>query len=406
MAVEFRKAVLENGLTLVGEIDPEARTAACGFFVKTGARDEAGPLMGVSHFLEHMMFKGTEKRSADDVNRDFDDLGAQYNAYTSSEITCFYASTLPEHIYSAAEILSDILRPALREDDFNTEKNVILEEIAMYKDNPFWVLYERSMEEYYAEHPLAHRVLGTDDTIKAMACEAMRAYFNDRYSADNTTVALAGRMDFDAMAEQLGGVCSAWARTGAMRDNGAPSCRERDFELRDAKVHRGYLLMLSPAPSLQDDRRYAAMLLAQVLGDPGNSRLHWELVETGIAEEAQAAYDPRDGCGDFYVYASGDPSRLVEMEKIASREIERVMETTTEDDLERLRNKLATGVTLAGERPGGRMQRLGRLWTYLGSYTTLEDELARINAVTLEDLRAVYEAFPFRPRTVGRMLPG
>src|SRR5215468_8401478 len=134
MAVTFHRAVLENGLTIVAEVDAEGLSAAAGFFVKTGARDEAREVMGVSHFLEHMMFKGTPRRTAAELNRDFDRIGARNNAYTTAEMTCFHASVLPERLLSeggAVDLLSDMLRPALQEDDFSTEKNVILEEIAM-----------------------------------------------------------------------------------------------------------------------------------------------------------------------------------------------------------------------------------------------------------------------------------
>lgn len=405
MPATFQHATLPNGLTIIAETDPAAHTAAAGFFVRTGARDEAPRLMGVSHFLEHMMFKGTAKRSADDVNREFDEIGANHNAYTSSELTCFYASTLPEYFGTSVDILADILRPALRQADFDTEKGVILEEIAMYKDNPFWVLYEKAMEEYYSDHPLAHRVLGTDDTIKALRRDEMQAYFDQRYSADNTALALAGKVDFASAVEQARGVCGHWGNTGANRNTATPTGMDREFTMRDPKVNRAYLLLVSPGPSSIDPRRYAASMLAQVLGGGDNSRLHWALVEPGTAEEAQAAFDPRDGCGDYYAFASCDPERVDEVWAVVEREIEHLSASLTDDDLERLRNKLATGVTLAGERPSGRMQRLGRMWTYEKAYRPLEKELEAINAVTLQDLREVAAAFPFKPRTVGRMLP-
>ena len=405
MPATFQRETLDNGLSIIAETDPAAHTAAAGFFVRTGARDERPEVMGVSHFLEHMMFKGTARRSADDVNREFDEIGANYNAYTSGELTCFYASTLPEHVERSVDILGDILRPALRQADFDTEKGVILEEIAMYKDNPFWVLYEKAMEQYFGPHPLAHRVLGTDDTIRALQRDQMQTYFDARYSADNTVVALAGRVNFRHAVEQIKALCGKWSKTGAARDSSAPPTREASFTLKDAKVNRAYLLMITPGPSSTDPRRYAASMLGQVLGGGDNSRLHWALVEPGTAEEAVAAYDPRDGCGDYYVYASCDPDRADEVWSVVEAQIDGLVASLKPDDLERLRNKLATSVTLAGERPAGRMQRLGRLWTYERAYRPLEEELAAINAVTLDDLRAVHAAFPFRPRTVGRMLP-
>lgn len=419
MAYEFKNAVLDNGLTIIAEVDPAAHSAAAGFFVKTGARDEATRVMGVSHFLEHMMFKGTDRRTAEEINQTFDRIGAKNNAYTSSEVTCFHATVLPDRLLgedNALDVLSDMMRPALRQEDFDTEKNVILEEIAMYQDNPFWVLYERTMEVHCGAppvpgeditgmHPMGHRVLGTNASISALTRDQMRAYFEHRYSPDNTVVSLAGKLDFDAAVEQIDRACGRWTRTGAVRDPSAPAAADRDLLIRDDRVNRGYQLMLSPAPAATDDRRYAAALLAHILGGPDNSRLHWALIETGLAEEADAAFDGRDGVGDFMLFVVADPDRLGEVWAIVEREIAGLRDTLSEQDLERIRRKTVTSVTLAGERPGGRMQRLGRQWTSLGEYSTLDQELARLNAVSLDQVRRVLEEFPFRPRTVGRLLP-
>lgn len=414
MEVTFRQARLSNGLTLIAEVDPASHSSAIGFFVKTGARDEDTRVMGVSHFLEHMMFKGTPTRSAERINQDFDRIGARNNAYTSGEMTCFHATVLPDKLLGrggATEILCDMMRPALRQEDFDTEKNVILEEIAMYQDNPFWVLYERAMEERYSPepgqpmHPLGHRVLGTRESITALTSTQMREYFEHRYSADNTVVAMAGKLDFDAVCEEVDRACGRWARTGATRTPGGPTPPERQFEMRDKKVNRAYMLCAWAGPGADDDRRYAASLLATVLGGPDNSRFHWALVETGLAESADAGFEPRDGCGDVFVFACCDPDRREEVSAIVDRELERLADSLRDEDLEKIRCKAATGVTVAGERPGGRMQRLGRQWMYQARYTTLEQELERINRVTVADLRAVLRDFPMRPRTLGWLLP-
>lgn len=404
MAVTFEQATLDNGLTIVSETDTDAHTAAMGFFVRTGARDEGPEVMGVSHFLEHMMFKGTAKRSADDINREFDEIGANYNAYTSNEITCYYAQVLPEHLQRAADLLADMLRPALRDDDFTAERGVILEEIAMYKDNPFWVLYDQTLRSRYPNHPMGHLVLGTTESVTAMQRDQMRAYFDQRYSADNTVVALAGNLDFGEVVAQLTEACARWTSTGATRDNTEPPAAQERFTLRDDKVNRCYALMMTPAPAMQDERRYAASILAKALGGPDNSRLHWSLLETGVAEEAQASYEPHDGGGNYMVFATCEPDRIDEVLRRVDEEIDKLLDTTAED-LERLRSKSATAITLAGERPNGRMQRLGRYYAALREHRTLEEELDRLSSVTLKDLRAVYEAFPFTPRTVGVLTP-
>src|SRR5205823_12213907 len=174
---------LANGLEIIAEPSPSARSVALGFFVRTGARDETAEVSGVSHFLEHMVFKGTPHRTALDVNRDFDRIGAHYNAYTSEENTVFYAAVLPEYLPDAVDILADILRPSLRTEDFDMEKNVIIEEIGMYEDQPVWSAYDNAKREHFADHPLGQSILGTVASIQALKRDQMHEYFERRYIA-------------------------------------------------------------------------------------------------------------------------------------------------------------------------------------------------------------------------------
>ncbi|MGP1272968.1 MAG: M16 family metallopeptidase [Phycisphaerales bacterium] len=405
MTTSFQTHTLANGLTVIAEIDPEAHSAAAGFFVKTGARDEPTNLMGVSHFLEHMIFKGTESMSAEVLNRRFDELGARNNAYTSHELTCYYASVIPEAGGEAIDLIGHMMRPALRPADFETEKGVILEEIAMYEDNPFWVLYERTSERHYGTHPLGHRVLGTRESIEALTRDQMASYFERRYAADATTVALAGRVDFDDACRRIEAACGGWPAQHEPTLRTPPERGDARLELDDDRFGRGYLLLLAAGPAAQDDRRYAASLAAQILGASDNSRLHWALIEDGLAEEAVASYEPNDLSGEMLVYASGDPGRLDEIEGVIDREITGLADSLREDDLARLRSKFATSFTVSSERPGDRMQRLGRRWVMLGDYRTLEEELERIRAVDLNAVRELLAAFPMSPRTVGRLRP-
>lgn len=405
MPVTFQHAKLPNGLTIIAETDPAAHTAAAGFFVRTGARDEAPEVMGVSHFLEHMMFKGTARRSSDDVNREFDAMGARANAYTSAEMTAFHAAVLPEYLPKAVDLLADMMRPALRESDFAAEKGVILEEIAMYADDPVWVLYERLLEEHYGAHPLAHRVLGTVRSITDMTAAQMKAYFDDRYSADNTVVALAGNVDFPRVVEQIGELCGRWQVTGARRSPGAFAFGARSVDLTDSKVARAYRMSIAPGPGADDPRRYAAFVLAQALGGPDNSRLHWSLVETGLAEAADCGFDPRDGVGDLRIFVACEPQNLDEVWEIVGREAAEIARNVTEEDVERIRARVATGVTLAGEQPDGRMHRIGRQWMYQGRCTTLAEELERISRVSVADVRNLVGEFPLLPAAIGTLRP-
>ena len=167
MPLTFHHKQLANGLDIIAEVNPDSHSFAAGLFVKTGSRDEDPAINGVSHFLEHMMFKGSQKYTWEDVNRIFDEIGARYNAFTSQEMTAYYANVLPEFTEKAVEHLSHLLRPAIRNSDFDTEKKVILEEIAMYLDDPGHRLYERLMEAHFANHPLAMSVLGSADSDHA-----------------------------------------------------------------------------------------------------------------------------------------------------------------------------------------------------------------------------------------------
>src|SRR5438477_668495 len=188
--VPFLNHNLKNGLQIIGETSPSARSVALGFFVRTGARDETPDVAGVTHFLEHMVFKGTPQRTALDVNRDFDKIGAHYNAFTSEENTVFYAAILPEYVPQAVDILADILRPSLRVDDFEMEKNVIIEEIGMYEDQPTWSAYDHAKRIYFGDHPLGKTILASPDSIRALRREQMHEYFERRYVAPNITAVI------------------------------------------------------------------------------------------------------------------------------------------------------------------------------------------------------------------------
>src|SRR5678816_519706 len=197
MPLTFHHHQLKNGLDIVAEINPDSYSFAAGFFVKTGARDEAVDINGVSHFLEHMMFKGSSKYTWEDVNRIFDEMGARYNAFTSQEMTAYYANVIPEFTEKSIEHLAHLLRPAIRTGDFDTEKKVILEEIAMYLDDPGHRIYEKLMETHFGNHPLSQSVLGPSERIQKLKRDQMANYFKGRYGPGNMVLSVTGRLDFD-----------------------------------------------------------------------------------------------------------------------------------------------------------------------------------------------------------------
>ncbi len=406
MSVQFQHTTLDNGLTVIAEVKDSAHTAACGFFVKTGVRDEPVELLGVSHFLEHMMFKGTDQRTADQVNIGFDNIGANYNAATSQEATYFWAHVLPEYLDQAVDLLADILRPALRGEDFEMEKNVILEEIGMYRDRPFWVAYEQAMEKFCGEHPLGYRILGTPESIGALQRDQMAGYFSQRYSPDNMVVALSGRFDFQRTVDQINERCGHWRSTGAERDYTPVEAHDATETVAQAKLKRHYVVSLMPGPSRQDEARYAAAVLGNVLGDDDGSRLYWKLIDPGLADEAELSYQPLDRFGCYLAYASCDPARADEVEAALGEVLDTAADGLTDAEVERSRNKIAMDMMLHNEQPAGRMMALGAGWLYTGQYRPLEEELHRVEQVTADDLRQLVGDRPFRPRATVRLTPG
>ena len=413
MPIDLKHHTLSNGLTILAEVNDDAHTAAVGFFVKAGARDETPAVMGVSHFLEHMMFKGTDRRSAEDVNREFDEIGANYNAYTSHEQTVYYAHVLPEVLPHAVDLFTDMLRPALRTDDFDTEKQVILEEIGMYDDRPEWRLQDRLLEEHYrtqggSGHGLGYRVLGTTDTVGALTAQQMRDYFNQRYSPDNLVVSAAGRLDFDKLCADLEARCGGWTRTDTTRSYTDPALADKRIDLTQATVNRHYLALLCPGPSAQDELRYPAKVLSDVLGDSDGSRLYWALVDPGLADDADFSFWPHDRVGAFMAFVSCDPDRAPVVEQKLLATLDQVRGSgfdISADEVQRAVNKLATRATLQGERPAGRMQALGAQWLYHGRYIPLDEELGRLMAVTVDDLGALMGRYDFSPKTIVTLGP-
>ncbi|MBW3542994.1 MAG: insulinase family protein, partial [Planctomycetes bacterium] len=271
----FHEANLPNGLKVVAELTPQVHSVAAGFFVRTGSRDETPEVAGVSHFLEHMAFKGSQKYTADEVNRLFDEIGADYNASTSEEVTTYYAAVLPEYLPRTFELLATLLYPALRKDDFDMEKKVILEEIGMYKDEPGWVAYEAAMQSHFSGHPLGRIILGTSDSISALKVEQMRAYHSDRYKAGNITLAVAGNTDWQTVLRLAELHCGGWPGGAGERPLSEPRPAGGVSVVTKPNTHLEQVLEMSPAPPSHSPLRFAAAILSVIVGDSSGSRLYW-----------------------------------------------------------------------------------------------------------------------------------
>ncbi len=398
----FHTHRLPNGLQLIGETIPSSRSVSVGFYVKTGSRDETAPESGVSHFLEHMMFKGTPRRTALDVNRDFDRIGASYNAYTSEEVTAYYAAVLPEYLPSAVDILADILRPSLRDDDFATEKNVILEEIKMYDDQPGSMAWDHAKRIYYGSHRLGNSILGTRESVSALTRDQMHDYFGRRYVTPNTLVAVAGQFDWPAFVAMLESVTKGWptgsaARTGLAAHTGPGGVHAVTKE-GTAQEHVLCLASSVPAESML---RYEATTLAIAIGDDSGSRLHWELVDPGHVESASCGVDTSQGCGLLGTSFSCDPESAGDNLGTVRRVLGEVQKANiTAEELTQAKNKIASRVVRYSERPSGRMRALAGAWLYNDEFSDPDVELARYDAVSLDSLRNYLDHFPIDAMTV------
>lgn len=403
----FKHARLANNLDIIAEVMPTTKTAAIGFMVKTGARDENSSVSGVSHFLEHMLFKGTRSRSAADINREFDALGARNNAFTSNEVTCYWAQILPEYLAPTLDILADMMRPALRVEDFDMEKNVILEEISLYLDKPGHILYERIMEDHFQSHPLAHSILGSKESIGALTQKQMRDYFDQHYGPGNMVLAAAGQINFDELVQMAEHACGQWPSLSVQRSYPPVNPAARRHHIQDDKLKRHYLCTLCPGPSAQDMDRFSATILADVIGDHDGSRLYWSLIEPGLAEEADFSAFLHDGLGSFFGYASCDPARAALVEETMVKEFIRVRNAgVTEDEMARSKTKIATSAVLSGELPLGRMRNLCSQWIYNREFRTLEEDLAELNKVNVNRIGELLEKYPLTPLTLTTLGPG
>jgi predicted Zn-dependent peptidase len=405
MPLTFKHHQLKNGLDIIAEINPDSHSFAAGFFVKTGSRDESPQINGVSHFLEHMMFKGSSKYTWEDVNRIFDEIGARYNAFTTQEMTAYYANVLPEFTERAIEHLSHLLRPAIRVEDFNTEKKVILEEIAMYLDDPGHRLWEKLMEIHFGNHPLSQSILGPSERIQALERDQMAEYFQRRYGPRNMVLAVTGKMDFDQVVKWTEKYCGAWAPVDAPRTQPKPLYKPQRQTMTDAKLNRQYTMAMTPGPSAQDDRRFGARVLSDVIGDSDGSRFYWALVDNAIAEDADFSFYPHDNCGSFFIALTTSPDRTQQAMDIALKELERVKTDLTDDEVERAKNKIASSIVLSGEVPAGRMRSIGGTWIYTNEYRSLEQDMETLMSITPDTLRQLMRDFSFDPMTIVTMGP-
>jgi predicted Zn-dependent peptidase len=405
--MQFHETVLSNGLRVVAELNDQAHSVSSGFFVRTGARDETGAESGLSHFLEHMLFKGTDRRDALAVNRDLDRVGARHNAMTSEEDTVYHVTALPEYMPAAFDVLADIMRPSLRSDDFDTEKLVIVEEIRMYDDNPLMVAYEAAKEAHFGKHPLGQSVLGTVDSITDMKVGQMHDYFNRRYSPANIVLAFSGKGRWDDLLKLAEAKCGHWKNApGAGRETFSTTGHGGFRQIHRPDDMQQMIVMMASAPALEDPMRHAASVLATAFGDATGSRLYWELVHPGHAEMCDFGYQEYNQAGAFMLFLGCDPENAEANLDRISHVIHKLRDTgLSQEEIDRARNKTLSRAVIRAERPMGRLLPLGSYYTYLGRHVSLDEDIASLNAVTVEQVNQLLEKFPLRPMALSSIGP-
>ncbi|MFH1745902.1 MAG: pitrilysin family protein [Planctomycetota bacterium] len=379
---------LPNGLTVICEVMPRVRSAAAGFLARTGARHELPHLHGVSHFLEHMCFKGTASRSCHEINVRFDDLGSIYNAYTGKEHTLYYGWVPARRISPQLELLADIMRPSLPPADFETERKVVLEEIAMGDDS-----FDRQVSNYlhkvvFQQHPLGHEILGEKETIQALPHAAMVSYHQQRYAPDNMVVFVAGAIEPAEVFSAVGRYCGDWRRgtDGELPREPLPPLSDGVHKLHLERFKTQSVIRLYPAiPHGHADEESLAAFISLFGG--GNSRCFWNIVQQGICTSAGAVWLAYQDCGVLALFADGEPERCEEMIAALREQVSLVYrEGFTAEEVQRVKNRRRTHLALESESPRTRMMQLIDDYETRGHVRTVDARLAAAEAVSQKSI--------------------
>jgi predicted Zn-dependent peptidase len=399
----FHTHRLNNGLQIVGQPMPDFESVAVSYYVRTGSRDEPNPnIAGVSHFLEHMVFKGTKTLDWQEITLEFNKIGAELNAFTSHEATVFYARVLGEYLERAIQLLSDMMYPRLAESDFEMEKEVIVNEIARSEDQPYNMAFRRMMQTYFGNHPLGHDVLGSRESIRNMRIEQMRDYWLRRYAANNLILSVAGNFDWEQIVGLAEQYCNNW-RTG---DEGrSVEAYQPPHAINqvivDKKLKQQIMILAMPSVDLKDPDYYAAVLGGSILGDSDGSRLYWNIHQKGLAESASAGIWAMEGTGIMLMEANSTPEEAPRVLKLLRVELDSLLrDGVYEDELRRAKDKWISNLVLSSESTFVRMRALASDWVTEGRLISIDEEVGRIEKVTTEDVLRALRRFPMQDKQV------
>lgn len=402
----MNKYVLNNGLRVIVEPIPTCRSVSFGIWVKTGSRNEDAQNNGISHFIEHMLFKGTDKYSAKDIAEIFDGIGGNVNAFTSKEYTCYYAKVLDEHLPIAVEVLADMFfRSSFDPTELEKEKNVIFEEISMYEDTPDDMVHDLIAKATFDSHSLGYTIIGTEDNLSAMNSDTLRQYMKDQYSIDRTVIAIAGNVD-DSLMALIEKHFGEFHNSGVEQTLVTPSF-SGNLMFHEKKSEQNHICLALPGLSAKDDRLYAMVLLNNAIGGGMSSRLFQEIREKrGMAYSVYSYHTSYQDGGMFTVYTGTAPKQTADVLKVTMEIMSEIKDTgLTAAELKKGKEQMKGSLILSLESTSSRMNRLGKNELMLGKHNTMDEIIERIEKVQLADIQNLARemmSVPFALSMVGQ----
>ena len=396
-------------MRVVTESIDSVRSAAVGMWVGVGSRDEQPHEAGCSHFLEHLLFKGTTNRSAQDIAEQLDEVGGELNAFTSKEVTCFYARVIDRDLPLATDVLADMLVNATNtEQDVDGERQVVLEEINIHFDTPDDLVHSDLSELILGDHPLALETLGTYDSITSMQRDTVHEYFRSQYRPETIVVSVAGNVEHEEVVRLVDTHLGDLGRPGGSRPvRTAPAVGgQGPLGVRHRPTEQAHVAVGGPSIAMDDDRRHALRVLATLLGGGMSSRLFQEIREArGLAYTTYAYASMYTDAGQWGAYAGTTPGRVDEVLDVMLDQLDNLADTVTAAEVERAKGQLKGSTVLGLEDTDSRMSRLGKLVTLGLPILSVDEVLARVDAVTLDEVRDVCRDVLSGPRSLAIVGP-
>lgn len=404
----IRRTILPNGLIVLTERMDHLRSVAMGVWVKTGSRNERPEINGISHFVEHMVFKGTKSRSAQRIAREVDAIGGNLDAFTGKETICFNVKVLDEHVPSALDVLSDlVLNPVFAHEDIQRERGVILEEIKMDEDNPDYLVHEIFTQNFWKGHPLGKPILGTRDTVGKFQQDTLFGYYGERFLGGNMIFSAAGNLEHDWFVNEVAKRFASLPAGQAVAAGGPPETTAK-IVIRNKKALEQVQICLGvPSPPIAHEKRYATLILNTVLGGGMSSRLFQTVrEERGLAYAIYSDLNPYRDTGTLCVYAGTSAERAPQVVTLIMEEFRRLKEQPLpEEELRRAKDQLKGNILLGLESSTARMSNLARQEMYFGHFFSVDDILQLIERVDANQVLEMAQSL-FKPDSVAVTLLG